>query len=30
MGMINDMFVESKNDEEKYMLLVSQDDMDRF
>lgn len=29
-GMINDMFAESRNDEEKYTPLATQEDMDRF
>jgi hypothetical protein len=29
-GMINDMFVESKNDEYSYPALANQEDMDRF
>lgn len=29
-GMINDMFVESRNDEEKYTPIATQEDMDRF
>ena len=29
-GIINDMYVESRNDDYKYPVLASQDDMDRF
>lgn len=29
-GLINDMYVESRNDEHKYAELATQEDMDRF
>lgn len=29
-GMVNDMFAESRNDEYKYKTLASQEDFDRF
>lgn len=29
-GMINDMYAESRNDERKYRELATQEDMDRF
>ena len=29
-GMINDMFAESRNDECKYAILATQEDFDRF
>lgn len=29
-GMVNDMFIESQNDDYDYPALASQDDMDRF
>lgn len=29
-GMVNDMFVESRNDEYKYPLLATQNDFDKF
>lgn len=29
-GMINDMFVESRNDDYKYPALATQEDFDRF
>ena len=29
-GMVNDMFAESRNDEYKYKEIASQDDFDRF
>ena len=29
-GMVNDMYVESRNDEHKYALVATQEDMDRF
>ncbi|WP_164488454.1 hypothetical protein [Lachnoclostridium sp. An76] len=29
-GMVNDMYVESSNDEHKYAVVATQEDMDRF
>ena len=29
-GMVNDMYVESRNDEHKYAVVVTQEDFDRF
>ena len=29
-GMVNDMYVESRNDEHKYALVATQEDFDRF
>lgn len=29
-GLINDMYIESRNDEHKYAELATQEDMDRF
>ena len=29
-GMVNDMYVESRNDEHKYAVVATQEDMDRF
>ena len=29
-GMINDMYVESRNDDYKYSILATQEDMNRF
>lgn len=29
-GLINDMYIESRNDENKYAALATQEDMDRF
>ncbi|EOS27176.1 hypothetical protein C806_00769 [Lachnospiraceae bacterium 3-1] len=29
-GLINDMYIESRNDEHKYASLATQEDMDRF
>lgn len=29
-GLVNDMYIESGNDEYKYPMLASQEDMDRF
>ena len=29
-GMVNDMYVESRNDEYKYAVVATQEDMDRF
>ena len=29
-GMVNDMFVESRNDDYNYQILATQDDFDRF
>ena len=29
-GMVNDMYVESRNDEYKYAVVATQDDFDRF
>lgn len=29
-GMVNDMFAESRNDECKYAILATQDDFDKF
>lgn len=29
-GLINDMFIESRNDEAKYKTLATQDDFDKF
>ena len=29
-GMVNDMYVESRNDEQKYAVVATQEDMDRF
>ncbi len=29
-GLINDMFVESRNDETNYRVLATQDDFDKF
>ena len=29
-GMVNDMYVESRNDECKYAVVATQEDMDRF
>lgn len=29
-GLINDMYIESRNDEYKYAELATQEDMDRF
>ena len=29
-GMVNDMYVESRNDEHKYEVVATQEDMDRF
>ena len=29
-GMVNDMYVESRNDEHKYAVVTTQEDMDRF
>lgn len=29
-GMVNDMYVESRNDEHKYAVVATQADMDRF
>lgn len=29
-GLINDMYVESNNDEHKYATLATQEDMDKF
>lgn len=29
-GMVNDMYVESRNDEHKYAVVATQEDFDRF
>ena len=29
-GMVNDMYIESRNDEYKYAVVATQDDFDRF
>ena len=29
-GMVNDMYVESRKDEHKYAVVATQEDMDRF
>ena len=29
-GMVNDMFVESRNDEHKYAVVATQEDFDKF
>ena len=29
-GMVNDMYVESRNNEHKYAVVATQEDMDRF
>lgn len=29
-GMVNDMYVESRNDEHKYAVMATQEDSDRF
>lgn len=29
-GMVNDMFIESKNDEYKYPVIATQEDIDRL
>lgn len=29
-GMVNDIYVESRNDEHKYAVVATQEDMDRF
>ena len=29
-GMVNDMYVESRNDEHKYAVVATQEDMDRL
>ena len=29
-GMVNDMYVESRNDEHKYALVATQEDFDKF
>ena len=29
-GMVNDMYVESRNDEHKYAVVATQEEMDRF
>ena len=29
-GMVNDMYVESRNDEHKYAVVPTQEDFDRF
>ena len=29
-GMVNDMYVESRNDEHKYTVVATQEDFDRF
>lgn len=29
-GMVNDMYVESRNDEHKYVVVATQEDFDKF